>query len=185
MKNDVSKLTDAQRAALFPITIEKHNLNWKIWYEKEKQSILKNVEDIKVIHHYGSTSIPSIAAKPIVDILIEVEKDTDLSRLKQSFLDLGYNYMNFGKPPSMMFVKGYTVNGFAEKVFHVHVHYEGLQEDLVFRDYLIAHPDTAAEYESLKLSLKEKYEYDRDGYTSAKSGFIMSVIKKALSSKKY
>ncbi len=180
MKKDVSKLTDEQRAALFPIILEPHNPEWHIWYEEEKQNILNNTDCISGIHHYGSTSIPGIMAKPIVDILIEVEKDSDLAYLKSSFVNLGYNYMNFGKAPSMMFVKGYTLRGFAQKVFHVHVYYTGLQEKLLFRDYLLSHPDTAKEYEKLKLSLKEKYEYDRDGYTFAKSDFVLNITQKAI-----
>ena len=119
-------------------------------------------------------------AKPTIDILVEIENSIDLQNMITSFTNLGYNYMAFGREPSMMFVKGYTINGFAERVFHVHVYYKGLQDGLLFRDYLIKHADIAKEYERLKLSLKEKYEFHRDGYTHAKHEFISETTDKAL-----
>ena len=62
---------------------------------------------------------------------------------------------------------------FAKKVFHLHVRYFGNWNELYFRDYLIAHPDVAAEYGKLKLCLLKKFEHDRDGYTEAKSEFVL------------
>ena len=69
------------------------------------------------------------------------------------------------------FCKGYTPSGFSNKVFHLHVKYLGDCDELYFRDYLIDNKNIASDYEKLKLSLKEKYEHDRDGYTKAKSEF--------------
>jgi len=114
---DVANMTDKERAKLFPVILEEHNPEWKTWYTDECKNIMDNVDAIEAIHHYGSTAVPNIMAKPTVDILIEVERQADLESIKQSFKDLGYNYMNFGVPPSMMFVKGYTPQGFAERVF--------------------------------------------------------------------
>jgi GrpB-like predicted nucleotidyltransferase (UPF0157 family) len=68
--------------------------------------------------------------------------------------------------------KGYTPEGFAERVFHLHVRPTGDSDELYFRDYLRAHSDIAREYERLKLALKEKFEHNRDAYTTAKSDFI-------------
>lgn len=171
--NDVAKMTDEERAKLFPVILEKHNPEWKKWYKEEKNNIVSNVNNIVSIHHYGSTSIPNIMAKPTIDILIEIDKDSDLESLKQNIIESGYHYMKFGAPPAMMFVKGYTPSGFAERVFHIHVYYAGLQKELLFRDYLVSHPDLAKKYEMLKIKLKDKYEFDRDGYTEAKSKFLV------------
>lgn len=68
--------------------------------------------------------------------------------------------------------KGYTPQGFAERVFHIHLRVAGDIDELYFRDYLNAHPEVAKEYERLKLSLWKEYEHDRDGYTAAKSAFV-------------
>ena len=68
--------------------------------------------------------------------------------------------------------KGYTENGFADKVYHIHLRYAGDNAELYFRDYLNEHPDIAKEYETLKLQLWKKYEHNRDAYTDAKTDFI-------------
>lgn len=81
----------------------------------------------------------------------------------------------------MSFNKGYTDNGFAEKVFHLHLRYMGDNDELYFRDYMSDNPIEAKEYEALKFSLWKKYEHDRDGYTNAKSEFILKHTEAAKS----
>ena len=68
--------------------------------------------------------------------------------------------------------RGYTKEGFADKVCHIHLRYVGDNDELYFRDYLNEHPDVAKEYEALKLNLWKKYEHNRDAYTDAKTDFI-------------
>ncbi len=70
------------------------------------------------------------------------------------------------------FNKGYTLKGFAQRVFHLHLRVAGDADEIYFRNYLNAHPNVAKEYETLKLSLWRQFEYNRDGYTKAKSSFI-------------
>lgn len=89
-------------------------------------------------------------------------------------------------PPHLMFLKGYTPTGFAEKVYHIHVRYQpqevscgGDWDELYFRDYLVAHPEIAEEYAALKRRLFKEFEFNRDGYTDAKSAFIKEVTRKA------
>jgi len=77
------------------------------------------------------------------------------------------------------FNKGYTENGFAEKVFHLHLRYIGDNNELYFRDYLNELVYIAKEYQELKLSLWKKYEYNRDGYTDAKTQFVSKYSKRA------
>ena len=72
----------------------------------------------------------------------------------------------------MSFNRGYTKNGFAEKVFHLHLRYAGNNNELYFRDYLNEHPQTAREYEALKVKLWKQFEHNRDAYTNAKTEFI-------------
>jgi hypothetical protein len=75
--------------------------------------------------------------------------------------------------------KGYTSEGFAEKVYHLHIRRKGDWEELRFRDYILAHPDKAAEYANLKQRLLAKYKYNRDAYTEAKTGFIEAYVVKS------
>ncbi len=76
----------------------------------------------------------------------------------------------------MAFNKGYTPEGYAEKVFHIHVHNIGDNDEIIFRDYLIDNPDIADEYECLKRNLLKKYKNNRDGYTEAKTEFVKRVM---------
>ena len=70
------------------------------------------------------------------------------------------------------FNKGYTPNGFADEVFHLHLRIQGDCDELYFRDYLIDYPDAAKAYETVKLSLWKQYEFHRDNYTDGKSEFV-------------
>ena len=79
----------------------------------------------------------------------------------------------------LSFNKGYTENGFAERVFHLHLRYLGDNNELYFRDYLIEHPDVAKEYEELKLKLWKQYEHNRDAYTNAKTELVNKYTKEA------
>ena len=73
---------------------------------------------------------------------------------------------------NLVFNKGYTPEGFADKVFHLHLRYLGDWKELYFRDYLIAHFEIAKKYGELKQKLKKEFKYNRDGYTEAKTEFI-------------
>lgn len=75
----------------------------------------------------------------------------------------------------MTFNKGYTPRGYAEKVFHIHIHVIADNDEIYFRDYLLTHTDVAREYETLKLGLLPKYRNNRDGYTEAKTDFVKRI----------
>ena len=77
------------------------------------------------------------------------------------------------------FSKGYTPEGFAEKVYHLHIKPSGDWSELYFRDYLNKYPETARRYEELKQNLADQFRNDRDAYTDAKSDFIAEYSQKA------
>lgn len=79
----------------------------------------------------------------------------------------------------MSFNKGYTKYGYAKKVFHLHLRFEGDNDELYFRDRLIDRPELAKKYERLKTDLAKKFEHDRDAYTDAKSQFVSAVTEEA------
>lgn len=158
---------------LFPIILTEHNSEWENWYGEE-ESFLKSVLPAGVeFYHIGSTAIRNICAKPIIDILGIADSD-DLSAVSDILEKSGYRVMS-REENRISLNKGYTQNGFAERVFHLHLRHEGDTDEIFFRDYLRAHPDVAKEYEKLKLKLGEKYKYDRDAYTNAKSEFIRRI----------
>lgn len=180
VKKSLQEMTNEELWQLFPIILTEHKSYWKEYYEEER-AFLEGVigkGNILRINHIGSTAIPDIIAKPTIDILIEIRADLDIDSLINNMEAAGYiySYQPEKPAPHMMFMKGYSPNGFEEKVFHIHVRYEGDWDEIYFRDYLISHPETAGEYGELKLMLKNQYEHDRDGYTLAKSDFINRIV---------
>lgn len=141
------------------------------------------VEHILDIQHVGSTAIPGIKAKPIIDIQIAVDS---LLAIKQTTIDnlksLKYEYWHDNPDPErMFFVKG--MPPFGDKRTH-HLHIVELtsrhwQEKIQFRDYLLSHPEVAQEYEKLKIQLANQYPYDREKYTDTKTQFIHDILQKA------
>jgi len=165
---------------LFPIFLREHQDEWKEWYEEERLRLLSFLPEHQIVRlsHIGSTSVKTIWAKPIVDILLEIPKETDMTVMKDLLLQNGYLLMSESQG-RMSFNKGYTLSGFAERVFHLHLRYEGDHDELYFRDYLQEHPAVAKDYEKLKLALWKQYEHNRDAYTEAKTDFIKNYTEEA------
>lgn len=167
---------------LFPIILKEHNPEYKNWYELERKRLNKEFYSLILrINHIGSTAVEGLIAKPTVDILMEISKDSDINAVKEKLLSMGWLLMNSATSPKFKqtYNKGYTKNGFAEKVYHLHVRYKDDWNELYFRDYLINHDEVARDYEKLKLSLWKKFEHDRDGYTEAKGEFILEITSRA------
>lgn len=160
---------------LFPITFVDNTDNFKDIYldeEKHLESLLGYY--IIRISHIGSTSIINIKTKPIIDILIEIDFDKAI-QVKEILLTHGYILMN-DQIDKISFNKGYTINGYADQVFHVHIKKYGDCNELYFRDYLNDIPAKREEYENLKLELFYKYNPNRDLYTEGKSTFVNEIV---------
>lgn len=172
---NLAEMTLRELWELFPIVLVDHQSQWKDCATKEI-IILKHIlaEFGPEINHIGSTAIPSIKAKPIIDILVELPIDIPFQQVIDVMLHAGYIMMS-SSATRLSFNKGYTPDGYAEEVFHIHVHRYGDNDEIYFRDYLISHPASAREYESLKMSLLPHYRNDRDGYTAAKSQFVSTI----------
>ncbi len=163
---------------LFPIDVTEHQDIWKKWYIEESEIIQLLLKDKEIcrISHVGSTSINNIKSKPIIDILIEIP-------FVYKFIDIGCVLLNNGYrkmyelPTRLILNKGYTSEGYEEKVFHVHIVYKGDNDILYYRDYLNEHPEVAREYEKIKIELSKKYHYNHDAYTEAKGSFVSKYTK--------
>lgn len=176
MSHTLKDMTLEELWQLFPIVLTPHRPQWEDWANEEILELLALLKNYSpIITHIGSTAIPNIQAKSIIDILVELNPDADWSRIKEILETVGYICMSKSEN-RMSFNKGYTPAGYADKVFHVHFHRVGDNDEIRFRDYLIAHSDVAKEYERLKLTLLPKYRHDRDGYTEAKTAFVMGVV---------
>ena len=185
MGKSLGEMTDEERSRLFPVILSEYKPVWKKNYFKEKTLVEQVIgsHNIVRINHIGSTAVLGLIGKPTIDILVEIKDDTDTTKLISNMQRTGYIYLEQPKnpPPHMMFIKGYTPDGFKGQAFHVHVRYSGDWDELYFRDYLKAHPETAKEYGKLKLEQKQKYEHDRDTYTYAKTDFIKRITELARS----
>lgn len=135
------------------------------------------------IQHVGSTAIPGLSAKPIIDIHVAGRSLDEMKVIAVPALQkLGYEYWADNPDPErMFFVRG--IPPFGEKrTHHIHIfeptskHWEG---KIVFRDYLISHPEVAKEYEQLKIELAQQHTFDREQYTDAKGEFVKKILELA------
>lgn len=180
MGKQLSEMSIEELWHLFPIYLTEHKNYWNDWfYDEEKQ--LKQIlpmSQIVRISHIGSTAIDNISAKPIIDILVEMANDIDFQNVKSILIANEYICMAEEKD-RMSFNKGYTPEGFAQKVFHLHLRRIGDNDELYFRDFLRVNPIVAQNYEKLKLDMWKQYEFNRDAYTESKTDFIKKYTQMA------
>lgn len=173
MEKELSEMTLEELWELFPIFLVAHNDKWIDDYKETEASLKKVLSDCSVdrISHIGSTAIKDIWAKNIVDVLIEIPINENINTVSDVLERNGFIRMS-AENRRASFNKGYTKDGFADKVYHIHLRYTGDNDELYFRDYLNEFPKIAKEYEALKLMLWKKYEHNRDEYTNAKADFV-------------
>lgn len=165
------------------IVIVEYDPRWLLMFEEESARIAKVLsKDLVVgIDHIGSTAVPGLAAKPIIDLLVSVHSLAEAKQIAVSPLEeLGYAYW-FDNPDNqrMFFVKGLPPN--SPRTHHIHIVESNsiLRERLLFRDYLRKHPDEALRYAQLKRHLVQQFPTDREAYTSGKTEYVQSVMQKA------
>lgn len=180
MGKELSEMTLQELWQLFPIVLTAPNEKWQEWYAEESNILHKILKDTEItrISHIGSTAIVGIWAKPIVDILIAFPDVKNMEAAHALLIQNGYLCMSKDEQ-RIDFNKGYTKQGFAERVFHIHLRISGDNDELYFRDYLNDNHEVAKEYESLKLILWKQFEHDRDAYTEAKTEFIRKYTAEA------
>lgn len=182
MKKDLKDMTLEEMWQLFPIILCEHRAEYKIWYQEESARVLACVGNKVVrMNHMGSTAVEGLTAKPTVDILLEIDSASDLPKIRATLEADKWILMNEQHSPFMKqaYCKGYTPDGFAERVFHLHMRYPGDWDELYFRDYLRIHAEAREAYAALKLQLWKQFEHDRDGYTEAKSAMIQEMTHRA------
>ena len=160
-----------------------HNPKWKQLFEQEKERIQSAIGDrVLDIQHVGSTSIPDLIAKPILDIGIAVANFEAAAVCIQPMEKLGYIYRGErGIPRRHFFLKGNP------RTHHLHmleVDSWDWKRHIFFRDYLIHYPNVAQKYAQLKVKLFEQYQGDREAYQFGKKDFIEQVEQQALKSLK-
>jgi GrpB-like predicted nucleotidyltransferase (UPF0157 family) len=161
------------------ITIVQYDRRWPHLFQTEVEFLRANLPGslLKKIEHFGSTAIPGLSAKPIVDMLIEVVSLDDTKTQIVPILESeGYDYFwrEDVSPPYAWFIKR---DSEGKRTHHLHM-VEGdsvLWDRLYFRDYLREFPEEAQRYAELKQSLAANHPNDRIAYTAGKSEYIQSV----------
>lgn len=179
MSKQLYEMTLEELWRLFPIVLVPHSAEWKGWYLSEACGLRNLLHgEILELNHIGSTAVPAIMAKPIVDILLEVRAVESFPEVKQLLESDGWICMRTDKS-RVSFNKGYTSEGYADKVYHLHLRTKGDNAELYFRDYLQENVSVAKSYEKLKIELWHRYEHNRDAYTDAKSNFVNKYTERA------
>lgn len=162
------------------VRLEPHDPRWEGLYRQEEVRLREALEGVLLgIEHYGSTAVPGIRAKPILDILVGVRRLDDVFQRRSELEALGYEYAPWAGVP------GHHVFGKGEARTHLlHVVEYGSRnwtENLFFRDQLRSDPELAAEYDALKLRLARANPDHRAAYTDGKAAFIKRVRDRASS----
>jgi GrpB-like predicted nucleotidyltransferase (UPF0157 family) len=169
------------------VSIVPYDPAWPRMFEEQKKHLLDYLpaDLIRRIEHFGSTAIPGLAAKPIVDVLVEVDSlEETKARMAPVLEAQGYDYFwrathgEDGPPFYAWFIKR---NAAGVRTHHIHMVESDFEhwDRLLFRDYLIEHPEAAKEYETLKYALARDYPNDRVAYTNGKSEFVVRVTQVA------
>ncbi|HOI39173.1 MAG TPA: GrpB family protein [Methanobacterium sp.] len=187
------------------IKLEKHKTEWNDSFKLEKEAIIKNLIPEKVfVEHIGSTSIPGLISKPIIDIMIGVEDENKLNNYINKIIHLGYVYVknyekifplrryffkladeNIDLPPIIDFSddpEKYDSGSYKHK-FHIHMvklNSDFWKDHLLFRNYLLKNEDARLEYNQLKNKLVLTEWANINEYTKAKSFFIRKTLERAL-----
>src|SRR5881227_777859 len=160
-----------------PVRIDSYDRNWPVRFEEERQVLEETLGNSVTggIHHVGSTAVPGLDAKPVIDILVGVD-DLESSRAYiEPLAQVGYMYSPYRRDEMLWFCKPDP----AHRTHHLHLVPTGsprFEAELAFRDYLREHPDVGAQYAALKRQLATRFEHDRDAYAQAKGDFIRCVL---------
>ena len=161
------------------VKVVPYKKKWVDQFEKEKAQILEVCGDkIVAVEHIGSTSVPGLAAKPIIDIAVGVKRLKDAEQLLKPLSKIGYHFYKQSQRQSLFVAKGPDEN----RTHYLHaMRYKGAKwnNDQLFRDYLRSHPKEVERYSKLKAKLAKIHPDDRQAYSDDKNTFIKSVISKA------
>ena len=166
---------------MLKVEVVPHDPHWRDAFEAEAKQVAAALgENVVAVQHIGSTAIPNIHAKPVVDLLIEVREIAEVDGRSLLMESLGYEVMGeYGIHGRRYFRKD---NREGIRTHQVHAFEAGSAEvvrHLAFRDYMIAHPLEAQRYSELKRRLAEEHPQSMDEYMDGKDGFIKEIDRRA------
>jgi GrpB-like predicted nucleotidyltransferase (UPF0157 family) len=166
-----------------PVIVVDYDPRWPDLFEQLRApaaEVLGNL--VVIVEHVGSTAVPGLAAKPIIDIDVVVPSVADIPEAIGRLAILGYVHRgDLGIPGRESFT-----SPAGKPMHHLYVcalDNQELRRHRLFRDYLLTHPDTAGEYGELKKAAAARFSEDRAGYTEAKTRFVEAVLVQASTEK--
>jgi len=164
------------------IEIVDYDADWPGKYVAERDLLARALPgSVKDIQHVGSTAVPGLGAKPVIDILVAIEDMREAQSIRQVLSSLGYNNIAHDEDAErLFFYKGMP------RTHHVHVvkfRSWTYWKHILFRDHLMDHPLITEEYDCLKRVLAKRYREDRTSYLQAKSSFVEMVLERAVKDK--
>jgi GrpB-like predicted nucleotidyltransferase (UPF0157 family) len=163
-----------------PVTVRPYDPVWPARFENERCLLQRVLGEFITggIHHVGSTSVPGLDAKPVIDILAGIA-DLDAAHPCIDLLGpLSYLYAPYRVDEMLWFCKPHP----ARRTHHLHLVPTGsarYRAELLFRDYLREHPDARADYARIKHDLAVRYRHDREAYTKGKTAFVQEILRRA------
>lgn len=163
-----------------PISLYPYDSAWPGMFEAERQQLERLLMRWLAgpIEHIGSTAVPGMLAKPVIDIMAAVHSLAASSDAKFAIAEIGYVYFPYRPEQMHWFCKPSP----ERRTHHLHlvpIDSTLWNDRLVFRDYLKAVPQAATEYRELKVRLAAKYRNDREAYTDGKAEFVAMVLRQA------
>jgi GrpB-like predicted nucleotidyltransferase (UPF0157 family)/ADP-ribose pyrophosphatase YjhB (NUDIX family) len=160
------------------VTLVPHQAAWAEVFRQEAESLARALGNRVVrTEHIGSTSVPGLDAKPILDIVVAVNCLADERWFEEALAPLGYRHKSGNDRPGRLYFVKYTAD--ERSTHHLNVTELGTEcwfSHVAFRDYLRAHPEAREAYRKLKLALAQRYASDRPAYQEGKGAFIESVL---------
>ena len=164
------------------VEVVPYNPEWKTLFENEKQLLESIFKPAEVeIHHIGSTSVPGLSAKPIIDIMLAADSLEQVEKATPAIEAAGYEAKGENGIQGRRYFQKHDENGIRK--VHLHSFEKGshqLYRHLVFRDYLRFHPHDASKYSVVKEKAALKYEFDIDSYIAEKSPTVKEIEQKAM-----
>lgn len=161
------------------VIITPYSPDWPTQYLAIRDELLSVFAQVVInIEHIGSTSVPGLAAKPVLDVLLSAHSLADIESKIKPLNEIGYSYVPKYEreiPMRRYFVKSSSTS-LRVHLHAVEIHSRIWQDHLAFRDALCADANLRAQYQTLKLQLAEEFATDKSAYTAAKSPFIQAVL---------
>jgi len=163
------------------VVIAAYDFSWPEIFVGEAQAIRQALGDVLAgVEHVGSTAIPGLAAKPVIDIVVSVTSLAAGTAAVPALEALGYDCRGEnGIPGRLFFRKGMIEFRRTHHLHLVEAGHEQWKSMLAFRDYLRSHPGDAQRYEALKRALAEQFRDNRAAYSKGKTRFVQAILEKA------